>query len=147
MNELKNIFTKEFFYTTIKNPLSIFDNEFIRYLFIGVTTFILDFGIYNLLTSVLDTKKIAANLSSVLISTVFNFILTNFWTFKSSNHIGATKLSKYALLALFNYLFNNTLFAIFTQTFNWNDLLSKTIIIIIIVSWNFLLYKFWVFKE
>jgi len=139
--------TVKFFKQTLKNPLSIFENEFIRYLFIGGSTFILDFGIYQIFKSFLNTSEIISNVFSVLLSVLFNFSLTNFWTFKNTDSISAKKLSKYILLATFNYCFNITLFTLFTQTLHWHDLLSKVIITAIIVSWNFLIYKFWVFKD
>lgn len=147
MEDLREIFTIEFIKKALKNPLSVFDNTFVRYVTIGGSTFMLDFGIYQLAVKVFDSKEIIANLLSVFLSLFFNFTLTNFWTFNSQTSIKAKKLTKYILLAVFNYFFNNFMFIFFTVTLDWNGLLSKIIITAIIVSWNFLIYKLWVFKE
>jgi putative flippase GtrA len=73
--------------------------------------------------------------------------MSNFWTFKLGNSQQVKKLSRYALLAVFNYIFGNLAMYGFIEYTNINHNIAKAFITITVVAWNFLLYKKWVFKE
>src|SRR3989344_7266996 len=123
-----------------------FTASFIRYLVIGFSTFGLQIFLLNTFTDLLNLEKNLANAYSLGFSMVFNFTLTNFWTFKAGNREKKKKLGKYLTLAAFNYLFSLVSFNIMTG----NLKIDKNIAVIIntglVVCWNFILYKFWVFK-
>jgi len=121
--------------------------SFIRYLIIGFTTVALDFGIYKLLESYTTLQGLPANMTSTLISLSFNFPMSNFWTFKAGGSAKMKKLSKYAGLAAFNYIFNNVMFYILHVTLGLHDIVTKVVITGMIVCWNYFLYKLWIFKS
>ena len=62
-----------------------FTASFIRYLVIGFSTFGLQIFLLNTFTDLLNLEKNLANAYSLGFSMVFNFTLTNFWTFKAGN--------------------------------------------------------------
>lgn len=138
---------KDFIQDGMHNPLSVFKYSFFRYLLIGVTTFVLDFGIFNLLSIKFSTKPIVANLISTFVSLFFNFTMSNFWTFKLGGGQKLQKLSRYAVLAIFNYIFGNIAMYLFIEHTDLNHNLAKALITLTVVAWNFLLYKKWVFRE
>lgn len=146
MNINKDILT-QFTKDALKNPFSVFKYSFFRYLLIGTSTFVIDFGIFNFMSLYLDTKPIVANLTSTFLSLFFNFTMSNFWTFRLGNAQQMKKLSKYAVLAIFNYIFGNLAMYGFIEYTDLNHNLAKAIVTITVISWNFLLYKKWVFKE
>lgn len=131
----------------LRNPLSVFKYSFFRYLLIGTSTFVIDFGLFNLLSLGAGVKPIVANLTSTFLSLFFNFTMSNFWTFKLGKARQLKKLSKYAVLAVFNYIFGNVAMYLFIEYTDINHNVAKAIITITVVAWNFLLYKKWVFRE
>lgn len=123
------------------------NHSFVRYLVIGITTFLLDFAIYKLLILGFDFNEIPANLTSVLLSLIYNFTMSNFWTFKAGSGNKRKKLVKYSMLASFNYVFNNTLFAYLVSNTEFDDLLLKVFVTGLVVLWNFVLYRSWIFTS
>jgi len=138
---------RDFSRDIIKNPFSVFKYSFFRYLLIGTSTFVIDFGIFNTLTLKMDTEPIVANLTSTFLSLFYNFSMSNFWTFRLGKSQQVKKLSKYAVLATLNYIFGNGAMYLFIEYTDLNHNLAKVLITITIISWNFLLYKKWVFTE
>lgn len=138
---------KQFVRDGLRNPFSVLNYSFFRYLLIGTGTFILDFGIFNFLILGVGTRPIVANLISTFISLFFNFTMSNFWTFKKSKKQQLQKLSRYAVLAVFNYFFGNASMYLFIEHTDLNYNLAKAIVTIAVMAWNFLLYKKWVFRE
>lgn len=120
---------------------------FLRYLAIGFTTFFLQIGLLYVFTQLFGFDKVPGNIFSTLISMVFNFIASNFWTFKAGNTGKSRKLGKYLSLAVINYIFDTVLaFPLLAITLGFNQYIAKVIVTGMIVMWNYFLYKFWVFK-
>lgn len=138
---------KTFLKDVLHNPFNAFKYSFVRYLFIGTTTFVIDFGLFNLMSLVLGVKPIYANLTSTFLSLFFNFTMSNFWTFKLDGSHKSRKLIRYAILATFNYFFQNFSMYLFIENTDINHNIAKAIITITVMAWNFLLYKLWVFKD
>lgn len=138
---------KKIFEEALQNPFSVLKYSFIRYLIIGTSTFILDFGIFNFLITFTNIEALPANLLSTFLSLFFNFTMSNFWTFGLDSSHKTKKLGKYAVLATFNYFFGNFAFHLFEDNTDINLNIAKAIITVTIVTWNFLLYKTWVFKD
>ena len=103
--------------------------------------------IFNFLKLKRDFEPIVANLTSTFLSLFYNFSMSNFWTFKLGKSQQMKKLSKYAILAVLNYLFGNGAMYLFIEYTDLNHNLAKVLITLMIISWNFLLYKKWVFTE
>lgn len=144
---ISKITIKQFVKEILHNPLYIFEYSIFRYLFIGGLTFTLDFGIYQLFISWVHWQEVPSNLASVFVSLFFNFTLSNFWTFRAGKANSSKKIGRYALLATFNYFFNNLVFAFLVGGLNLNGLVAKVIVTMAIVCWNFVLYKTWIFKN
>ena len=131
----------------IKAADNVLTLSFVRYLIIGFASFGMDFGIFYILDKYSPVKGLAANLTSTLITWVFNYLMMNFWTFKAGGKSHGRKMGRYFILATFNYIFNNFMFQIMTVNLGINSLITKVIITGLIVCWNFFLYKLWVFKN
>lgn len=153
-DQLKNYFEslksqdhKQVISDYISNPSSILENSFIRYLIIGFSTFGIDFGMLYIIINGSGIEPTIANAISTLIGIIFNFTMSNFWTFQAGKGNKATKLSKYSLLATFNYLFGVGAFAVLHDIFDVGSGFSKVIVTGMVVCWNFLIYKFWIFVK
>lgn len=144
--ESDNIFLKQ---RLIHKALSlILTRNFIRYLIIGFTTFAMQIVLLYLFTQIIGLEKVTGNIFSTLLSVIFNFIMSNYWTFKAGSGAKKKKLSRYLLLFTFNYLFDTILaFPILVNQLLIDQYLAKILITGMIVAWNYFLYKLWVFKD
>lgn len=140
----------------------VLNKTFPRYFVIGVSTVIIDFGLLQILSG-LGMKKVVANLFSVLVSIIFNFLMQNYWSFKAGSSNALLKSIKYLFLTAFNYFINTYGFFLIYEQWKIEDMLyrrfsfmpdfipdgflSKAIITIPIMCWNFFLFKYWVFKN
>lgn len=136
-----------FILNCLKNPFYIFQFSFARYLLIGTASLVVDFGTFNILKELIRIDPLYSNLISTFITVFFNFTLSNFWTFKAGGNRKLTKLSKFLILTAFNYFISNLLMYLFIEYTEINLNLAKLFITGLVVCWNFILYKLWVFKD
>jgi len=132
-----------------KKIISAADNvltiSFVKYLLVGFSSFFLEIFLFAILDRFTPIIDLAANITASTITLVFNFTFSNRWTFKAGK-ANPTKIKRYAMLAVFNYIFNNVTFQIVSVQLGVNGILTKVLITAAIVCWNFFLYKLWVFK-
>ena len=138
-------------------------NTFFRYFIIGTLTVLIDYSIL-LLLSTLGIRESIGNIFSVTVSVVFNFLMQNYRTFKSGKRNKLQKSIKYLVLTIFNYFFNIVAFFIlfdrlkiektlssrissFLSVSLLDGLITKFIIAITIMCWNYFLFKYWVFVK
>ena len=58
--------------------------EFAKFLVVGGTSWVIDAGLFTVLThTILDNKVITAKIISILISTIFSYVLNREWSFKT----------------------------------------------------------------
>lgn len=96
--------------------------QFIKFAITGTIGAIVDFGTYNFLTRGLDWQTvynvsgveiIAANLVSVFLAILSNFILNKYWTFKDHSSNVAKQGASYFALNGFTFVLNQLLTSFF----------------------------------
>ena len=122
--------------------------ELIKYIFVGLSTVLIDFLIYKFLI-----KFIVIYLSktiSFLSGTFFSYQLNRTWTFKS----GKTKLSqfiKYLIIHITSLIINVFLNSLLLNTFSKNYFLSYEVSFLIATltsaTYNFLFIKKFIFNN
>jgi len=122
--------------------------ELIKYIFVGLSTVLIDFLIYKFLI-----KFIVVYLSktiSFLSGTFFSYQLNRTWTFKS----GKTKLSqfiKYLIIHITSLIINVVLNSLLLNTFSKNYFLSYEVSFLIATltsaTYNFLFIKKFIFNN
>jgi putative flippase GtrA len=116
--------------------LFLYRHHFVRYLLVGGTTFVLDFGILYTLHGVMKLNLAASTSVAYWISISYNFVLNRYWTFDSrekeslARHIGT-----YGSLLLVNYLF--------TVSY----IIAKLISLAITMTWTYPVYKRYIFVK
>lgn len=117
-----------------------------RYLFVGGTTFLLDFLLlYFLHGNLLVDLSIATTLA-YWISILYNFLLNRFWTFRASERADLKRhLSRYLLLLGFNYIFTLLFVGLVSQVmyFAW----AKILAVAIQICWTYVIYKKFIFSQ
>lgn len=115
------------------------------YVVIGGSAFILDMGFLIFFKEILRVKPVITVIFSQIIIINYVFFLNKHFSFQS---LGRThrQIAKFYLLAGWNYLFGIGWMGLLNEIWHWNYLVVRVAGIVLAVSWNFLLYKFWVYK-
>jgi putative flippase GtrA len=122
----------------------LYRHRFVRYLFVGGTTFVLDFGILYLLHGVFGLNLGASTSVAYWISISYNFFLNRYWTFDAREKESLKRhLTTYFALLVFNYLFTVAFVSILGEHFNY--MVVKALAVVISMSWTYLIYKNYIF--
>lgn len=113
--------------------------QFVRYLLVGGTSFVLEYGLFCLLFH-FQTPLLLANTVAYLTIFFVNFILMRIWAFKSQGNVPRQMLLS-VLLVGFNLLASNVVIYLLVDQLLVPALIAKVIVMVMIVGWNFVLYK------
>ena len=125
------------------------DNEFVKiilYLFVGGTAALVEWGLFYLFTAAVGINYLVATAGAYFLSTLYHYFLGNVLVFTSGARYGKAKeLSLVFLVSGMGLLFNLILMYIFVGIFSLNGLVSKIAATCIVVVWNYLARKKWIF--
>lgn len=124
--------------------LYLYRHHFVRYLFVGGTTFVIDFSILYVLHGHLKLNLGASASVSYWVSIIYNFVLNRYWTFDAREKESlARHLSTYLILLIFNYLFTVTFVSIVGAHINY--IVAKAIAVGLQMIWTYPVYKKYIF--
>ena len=116
--------------------------QIFRFLFVGGTAFILDFGVLWFLTEVGGINYLLSNVLSFAISTIYNYILSVMWVFDVQNSRGKKRnFIFFVLLSIVGLGINQLIMFVSVEMININYLLAKIIATIIVMIFNFVTRK------
>ncbi len=118
--------------------------QFLRYFIVGGTAFILDMSSLYFIKEYFDLEPVQAVIINQAFILAYVFALNKKWSFGAS---GAThrQLVRFLTLAAFNYLVSVGWIWFFSHILGVYYLIARVSNIILATSWNFLLYKHWVY--
>lgn len=126
--------------------LLLYKHHFVRYLFVGGSTFVIDFGILYFLHSVLKLNLAASTSVAYWISISYNFILNRYWTFDSREKESLKRhITTYFVLLVANYLFTVTFVS--TVGTHINYVIAKALSVGLQMIWTYPVYKRYIFTE
>src|SRR4030095_1383088 len=124
----------------------LYRHPFVRYLFVGGTTFIIDFSLLFFLHEIAHINLAVATSIAYWTSIAYNFTLNRWWTFSASEnrklHEHATT---YLVLLGFNYIFTVIFVSLVSQHIYFAT--AKIIAVGIQISWTYLIYKNFIFVK
>ena len=135
------------------------NNEFVKiilYLFVGGTAALVEWGLfylffYYLLVGLglsIDTLTMVATALAFGLSTLYHYFLGNILVFDSGSKYDKSKeLSLVFLVSILGLVFNLVLMYVFVGLLAWQPMLAKVITSCIVVVWNYLSRKKWIFKS
>jgi len=122
----------------------LYRHHFVRYLFVGGTTFVLDFGILFFLHGICKLNLAASTSVAYWISISYNFVLNRYWTFDSREKESLMHhITTYFALLVFNFLFTVTFVSIVGTHINY--VAAKALAVAIQMTWTYVVYKKYVF--
>ena len=135
------------------------NNEFIKvilYLFVGGTAALVEWGLFYLffyyllvgLRLSVDTLTMVATALAFGLSTLYHYFLGNILVFDSGSKYDKSKeLSLVFLVSIMGLVFNLVLMYIFVGVLAWQPMFAKVLTSCIVVVWNYLSRKKWIFKS
>ena len=118
--------------------------QFSKYIIIGGTSAFCELMLFTIF-QIIGMNIFISNFSSVIISTIINYLLNKFWAFKSQTG-SIRSLVLYIGLFIFNITFSSQ-FIVLLSNVGVKSIVAKFISMILITCWNFVLYKKVVFKK
>ena len=120
--------------------------KFMKYFVVGISGLILDIGLLYLASDVLGIRPLFALLVTQIIVITYNYLLNKYWSFENRGAHGR-QLARYSVVLGFNYLFGEAAMYFGNEVFDVHHLLIRIATVALAVSWNFLLYNYWVYKD
>lgn len=119
--------------------------KFIKFIVVGFSGLLVDFGITFLLKENFKVQKYLSNAIGFIIAASTNYYLNRIWTFESNNPHIFTEYSIFLAISVIGLGINSLVLWILVSKFKINFYLSKLIAIFVTTCWNFianLLYTF-----
>ena len=135
------------------------DNELIKvllYLFVGGTAALVEWALFYLLFNYvlsgmglgITVLTMAATALAFSLSTLYHYFLGNILVFDSGSRYGRSKeLSLVFAVSIMGLLFNLLLMYVFVSLLQWQPMASKVLTSCIVVVWNYLSRKKWIFRS
>lgn len=120
--------------------------EFASYFVIGISAFILDVGSLHILKEIFNLNQVAAVAINQPPIILFVFWLNKKWSFQTTGQTHH-QLVRFIALSIGNYLVSIAWMWGLSHEWGINYQAARISNIILAVSWNFLLYKYWVYRE
>lgn len=121
-------------------------HQFVRYFVIGIGAVILDVGSLYLLKQYLHVLPFVAVIINGVFILNYVFFLNKYWAFKSTG-ITHKQVVRFLILSGINYGIAVGWMYVFNHQLGFNYLLVRLANIALSVAWNFLLYRYWVYKQ
>lgn len=137
----------------------LWEKKFLQYSIVGSSSFVLDFSTLIILKEIFNFNPIVAVALNQILAINFVFFLNKYWSFKCEGQT-IKQMTKFLILMLWNYIFAIGWMWLFTHVISFSVevyflgktrdlwyLVVRLVNIVLAVSWNFLIYKYWVYKE
>lgn len=131
--------------------------QFAQFAAVGTLNSFIDIGIFNLETFLYGSSAIGLLLFAVfkaisfLCGTTNSFVWNKYWTFKATDKANAKEVGGFYAVAIIGWVANVAVATLVKfvgpDTKLWVDIVSPLAGIAVTFVWNFIGYKFWVFKE
>ncbi len=140
-------------------------SRFLRFAVVGAFGAIVDFGTFNLLTSVFTLPAVLASVCSFCAAIVSNFIWNRYWTYPDSRSKRVSRqMLQFAMISLIGLLIRTPLFAVLetplrnlfaglnlggptvTPDFLGHNL-ALAIAIGVVMFWNFFVNRYWTYGD
>jgi putative flippase GtrA len=120
--------------------------QFIKYFIVGISGFVLSFSLLVFAKEILDVSAVTATAVIGILMMSFNFLLNKYWSFRNKA-MPHKQIVRYLILSAANYVFSIFAMYLFHDRFGWDYKLVNIGTVAMMVSWNFLLFKYWVYKQ
>ncbi|WP_413825957.1 MULTISPECIES: GtrA family protein [unclassified Methanobrevibacter] len=112
--------------------------QFFRYIFVGGTAFVIDFGLLYVFTSYLNIYYLISAVLSFLISVLVNYVMSTKWVFNQDNiNNKLVEFNLFILISTIGLVFTEIILYLLTDICGIYYMISKIIASILVLFWNF----------
>lgn len=119
--------------------------EMIRYGFVSVLAFAVDYGVLIGLTELAHVPYLWSATISFILGLITNWICSHLWVFDRTHYSRRGELAMFALIGVVGLGLNNLLLWTFTEQVGLHYAVSKLISTGIVFFWNFLARRFLIY--
>lgn len=119
--------------------------QLIKFGVVGLSGFIIDFGVTYLLKEICKFHKYLANSIAFVLAATSNYFLNRSWTFENSDPDMAAQYMAFMVVSTGGLIVNNLTIYILNDRYKMNFWLAKFLAVFVSMIWNFLGYKFFTF--
>lgn len=121
--------------------------QFIKFAIVGFSSTILDWGLYFILTRYFLLFYLSAKALSFVLGVINSYVWNRRWTFRSKEPKKFHQFSKFLVVASVGLGINTLIMFIVVSQLHLSDIIGLLLSSIFVMSWNFLVNKFWTFRE
>lgn len=121
--------------------------QFIKFGLVGLLSFLVDAGIYLILTRYLAVFYLIAKMISFILAAINSYIFNRAWTFRSKNTQIGREFIQFFIVSSIGLGLNSLIMFLAVDYIKLNDILGLVIATAITMFWNFSANKLWVFKK
>ncbi len=143
---------------------SIERRRFFRFAIVGAIGTVIDFSVFNLLTSAFSLPAVPSSVVSFTVAVISNFIWNRLWTYpESRSKPFGIQLAQFGLVSVGGLVIRTPLFAVLEKGLislaeRWlpDFFLSPTVVghniglaisIVVVLLWNFFANRYWTFRD
>jgi putative flippase GtrA len=139
-------------------------SRFFRFAVVGCIGAVIDFGVFNILSSVVRVPAVIASIISFLLAVCSNFIWNRYWTYPDSRSKAFQhQMMQFVIISLAGLAIRTPLFA-FLEKLIISEVslfqipspltpvmvghnIALAIVILIVMFWNFFANRFWTYAD
>ncbi len=120
--------------------------QLLRFGITGSLATLTHFTTVILLVEFTRLHPLSANVLGFSCGFVISFYGHRFWTFSGTTQLVRIALPRFLLVAIINFICNQSLYYTFLMKFHWNYTIALVLVLGIMASITFLMSKLWVFR-
>ena len=122
--------------------------SFLKYQTAAIIATGVDFGLFFLLKYKVGIWYVTATFIGALFGAITNFTICRYWAFAGSSNKLVNQIGKYIIISAGSLFLNTSLVYLFTELFKIPSDYSRVgTAVLIAVCYNFILQKYYVFKQ
>ena len=121
--------------------------QFLRYFLTGVSAVFLDILTLWLFKEYFSLRPVIAVIINQILILNYVFFINKYWSFEEKNGVSNQQVIRFFILQAFNYLFSVFCMWLLNEKFSFNYLVVRLSSITLMTAWNFLFYRFWIYKN
>ncbi|TAE06302.1 MAG: GtrA family protein [Bacteroidetes bacterium] len=122
--------------------------QFMRFAFIGGTCLVLEMGLFVYLSQILGKEYIYhINVFAISMALLLNYIVSRFWVFEAGRHSLVKEFLIFVAVGMVAIKLSNTILWIGMGSLMLDYITAKILAVFIVLFWNFVMKKFFVFKR
>ena len=120
--------------------------QILKFGVVGGTAFIIDYGIFTILSQLLGVHYLIASIISFSISVIYNYILSIKWVFDVSKKQTTKEFIIFVILSVIGLGLNSLIMYISVDLMQIHEMISKIIATAIVMVYNFITRKIFIEK-